>query len=92
MRLKCKALSCRQERPMPQIWLTYAELSELLKCELSDVRQAVSDNEWPQRRSGDGRMRVKLSPALAHQFMMSYAAMGDREHPADAAVEALREL
>jgi hypothetical protein len=75
---------------MPQIWLTYAELSELLKCDLSDVRQAVTDNEWPQRKSGDGRMRVKLSPALAHQFMMSYAAMGGREHPAYDAIEALQ--
>jgi hypothetical protein len=62
----------RKKRPTAQIWLTYSELSELLKCDLSDVRQVVTDNEWSQRRSSDGRLRVKLSPALAHQFMLNY--------------------
>jgi hypothetical protein len=63
-----------KEQPGAQIWLTYSELSGLLKCELSDVRQAVTDNGWSQRRSSDGRLRVKLSPALAHQFMLNYVA------------------
>jgi hypothetical protein len=67
-------LPTRKKRATAQIWLTYSELSELLKCELSDVRQAVTDNEWSQRRSSDGRLRVKLSPALAHQFMPNYVA------------------
>jgi hypothetical protein len=64
----------RTKQPTAQIWLTYAELSELLRCELSDVRQAVIDNEWSERRSSDGRPRAKLSPALAHQFMLNYVA------------------
>jgi hypothetical protein len=67
-------LPTRTKRPTAQIWLTYSELSELLKCELSDVRQSVTDNEWSQRRSSDGRLRVKLSPALAHQFMLNYVS------------------
>jgi hypothetical protein len=67
-------LALRKKRPTTQIWLTYSELSELLKCELSDVRRAVTENEWSERRSSDGRLRVKLSPALAHQFMMNYVA------------------
>jgi hypothetical protein len=62
----------RKQHPTAHIWLTYSELSELLNCELSDVRQAVTDNEWSQRRSHDGRLRVKLTPALAHQFMLNY--------------------
>jgi hypothetical protein len=63
-----------KEQPGAQIWLTYSELRGLLKCELSGVRQAVTDNGWSQRRSSDGRLRVKLSPALAHQFMLNYVA------------------
>jgi hypothetical protein len=63
-----------KELPGAQIWLTYSELSELLKCELSDLRQAVIDNEWSQRKSRDGLLRVKLSPALAHQYMLNYVA------------------
>jgi hypothetical protein len=80
-----------KEHPMPQIWLTYAELSDLLKCELSQVRQAVIDHSWSQRKSGDGRMRVKLSPALAHQFMMNYATNG-RDLSIEERIETLREL
>jgi hypothetical protein len=68
-----------EKQSTAQIWLTYSELSELLRCELSEVRQAVTDNEWSERRSSDGRLWAKLSPALAHQFMLNYAAGFGRE-------------
>jgi hypothetical protein len=58
---------------MPQIWLTYAELSDLLKCDASAVRRVVADQKWTRKKSEDGFTRVKLSPMLAHQFMLSYA-------------------
>jgi hypothetical protein len=74
LRAQHKLLDDLSKRTTAQIWLTYSELSELLKCELPDVRQAVIDNEWSQRRSSDGRLRVKLSAALAHQFMLNYVA------------------
>jgi hypothetical protein len=38
------------------------------------MRQVVIEHEWPGRRSGDGLTRVKLSPALAHEFMLNYAS------------------
>jgi hypothetical protein len=59
---------------MPQIWVTYEELSELLKRDASAVRRAVINSEWPRRRSSDGHTRVKLSPTLAHRFMLNYGA------------------
>jgi hypothetical protein len=91
--MRSTVVELRQERPMPQVWLTYAELSELLKCELSDVRQAVVDEDWAQRKSGDGHMRVKLSPTLAHEFMLRYAAMNERGTSTEDIVETtLREL
>jgi hypothetical protein len=75
---------------MPQIWLTYAELGDFLKCEAAEVRRVVTDQEWPQRKSGDGLMRVKLSPATAHHFMLSYAAKNDRQPASDDAIRQLR--
>jgi hypothetical protein len=77
---------------MPQVWLTYEELSELLQCASSEVRQAVIEHEWPRRRSGDGLTRVKLSPALAHEFMLNYAATMGGELSTNDMVDRLRRL
>jgi hypothetical protein len=77
---------------MPQIWLTNEELGKWLKCEMTDVRRAVTEHDWPRRRSGDGLTRVKLSPALAHEFMLNYAATTGGELSTDDMVERLRGL
>jgi hypothetical protein len=37
------------------------------------MRRVVADQKWTRKRSEDGFTRVKLSPVLAHQFMLSYA-------------------
>jgi hypothetical protein len=78
---------------MPQIWLTYEELAKMLKCDLvTEVRRAVIEHDWPRRKSGDGLTRVKLSPALAHDFMLHYAASNGGELSTDAMVDGLRDL
>jgi hypothetical protein len=77
---------------MPQVWLTYEELGELLHCESSEVRQAVIEHEWARRRSGDGLTRVKISPALAHEFMLKYASTTGGELSTDDMVDRLRGL
>jgi hypothetical protein len=77
---------------MPQVWLTYEELGNLLKCQSSEARRAVIEHEWPRRRSGDGVTRVKLSPALAHEFMLNYAATRRGELSTDEMVDRLRGL
>jgi hypothetical protein len=66
---------------MPQVWLTYEELGEMMKREPSEIRIAVIQNDWPRRRSGDGLVRVKLSPTLAHEFMLAYAALNGQTAP-----------
>jgi hypothetical protein len=73
---------------MPQIWLTLEELGEMLKCDPAEVRRAVLEHDWPRRRSGDGLTRVKLSPALAHDFMLKCATRKNRELANDDGVEA----
>jgi hypothetical protein len=59
---------------MPQVWLTYEELGELLQCESSEVRQAVIEHEWARRRSGDG---LTLR-ALPHQVWHGHERRGTR--------------
>jgi len=77
---------------MPQVWLTYEELGELMKCEPGEARTAVIKEEWSRRKSRDGFTRVKLSPSLAHQYMLNYAARFDRDPATDDMVNRLRGL
>jgi hypothetical protein len=77
---------------MPQIWLTYEELGKMLKCETAELRRSVIQHDRPRRRSGDGLTRVKLSPALAHDFMMNYAASNNGKLSTDDMVDGLRGL
>jgi hypothetical protein len=64
----------------------------MLKCEMTEARRAVIEHDWPRRKSGDGLTRVKLSPALAHSFMLNYAASNDGEMSTDDMVDRLRGL
>jgi hypothetical protein len=48
--LKGSKGSSTPEGPMPQIWLTYAELKDLLKCDESQVRRVVADQKWRRIR------------------------------------------
>jgi hypothetical protein len=72
---------------MPQIWLTLEELGKMLNCEPARVRRAVLKHDWPRRRGGDGLTRVKLSSALAHDFMRKYVTWNDGELATDHMIE-----
>jgi hypothetical protein len=59
---------------VPQVWLTYEELAEMFALDAQTVRSEVIAHGWPRRRCSDALTRVKLPPAAAHEYMVSYAA------------------
>jgi hypothetical protein len=66
------AETMEMECDMPQVWLSYDELSEFMGCTPTDARRGVIENQWPRRHSSDGLTRVKLPPDTAHQYMLDY--------------------
>jgi diaminopimelate epimerase len=58
---------------MAQIWLSYAELCDVIDCSTADVRDRVVDMGLDRRRSHDGLTRVKLTEQLAERFMVAFA-------------------
>jgi hypothetical protein len=58
---------------MPQVWVTYQELGELLDSNEHAARGRAIQCGWRRRECRDGLARVKLPPAMAHEYMMSYA-------------------
>jgi hypothetical protein len=68
---------------MPQVWVTYKELGQLLDCDASAAREKSIECGWRRRVCGDGLTRVKLSPALAHEYMLSYALAARRDAGVD---------
>ena len=45
---------------MPQIWMTYNELAQLLRCGLDEARRRVQHERLDCKKSRDGQTRVKL--------------------------------
>ena len=54
---------------MPQIWLTYEELSDQLGCAPQQARDGAIAAGWDRRRCSDGLTRVKLRPAVAAEYL-----------------------
>lgn len=54
---------------MPQIWLTYDELGELMDCDAVAARTIAVALPLDRRRSHDGRSRAKLNAALTDIFI-----------------------
>jgi hypothetical protein len=77
---------------MPQIWLTYTELGQLFNCNVLTARHAADRNSWPARRSSDGNIRVKLPPAAAHEFIISYARQCEERAPYAAGIVGMKPL
>lgn len=75
---------------MPQIWLTYEEVSRLFGCPVAVARANVITHGWPRRRCRDGETRVKLPAAAAHDFMVSYARSAEASVSTDEMVASLR--
>jgi hypothetical protein len=74
---------------MPQVWLTYEEAGRFFGCDADEARTQVSERGLSRRRSRDGLTRVKLDPAAAHEFMMTYATGAGMETATDAMVASL---
>jgi hypothetical protein len=78
---------------MPQLWLTYEELADLVRCSSEAAREGVAENGWPRRRCSDGQTRIKISSGLAHSYMLGYAArFGEIRQPAEGSVHELQAL
>ncbi|PZA13611.1 hypothetical protein DNX69_04465 [Rhodopseudomonas palustris] len=55
-------------RSVPQIWVTYDELAEIMGCDHAGAREAVAAIPLDCRKSRDGHTRAKLSPWLTELF------------------------
>jgi hypothetical protein len=54
---------------VPQIWLTYDELADLMNCDPAGARGAAAAIRLDRRKSRDGQTRAKLTPSLAEAFL-----------------------
>jgi hypothetical protein len=75
---------------MPQIWMTYGELADLMECGLAEASDHVRKERLDRKRSRDGHVRVKLNLTLMELFVARIRAASDQ--PLDQAVHDLRGL
>jgi uncharacterized membrane protein YccC len=75
---------------MPQIWMTYGELADLMECGLSQASDHVHSERLDRKRSRDGHVRVKLNLTLMELFVARIRAAADQ--PLDQAIHDLRGL
>jgi hypothetical protein len=54
---------------VPQIWLTYGELANLIGCDESAARATASSIPLDRRKSRDGHTRAKLNAQLTEIFV-----------------------
>ncbi|SIR34724.1 MULTISPECIES: hypothetical protein [unclassified Bosea (in: a-proteobacteria)] len=59
---------------MPQIWLTYDEMSEAFDIPRHVVRDTCAELGLARMRSSDGTTRARLSPGLMHQYLSTILA------------------
>ncbi|QPF83036.1 hypothetical protein IC762_25310 [Bradyrhizobium genosp. L] len=74
---------------MPQIWMTYREIADMLGCDEEIARAATMQRTLDRKRSRDGLTRVKLDSELTARFI---AAIRDADESLDQAVRALRNM
>jgi hypothetical protein len=54
---------------MPQIWLTYDELADVIHCGREEARGAAATIPLDRRKCHDGHTRAKLTPALTEAYL-----------------------
>jgi hypothetical protein len=54
---------------MPQIWMTYEELAEMLNCTVKEARERVHLDRLDCKISRDGNKRAKLSMTMICIFI-----------------------
>jgi hypothetical protein len=75
---------------MPQIWMTYGELADLMECGLAQASDHVRHHRLDRKKSRDGHVRVKLNLTLMELFVARIRATADRS--LDEAIRDLRGL
>lgn len=69
-----------REGGVPQLWLTYQEISEALGVGVDDARLVSIGRGWKRKRSRDGLARAQLPADLALAFFEAVVA---RHHAGD---------
>jgi hypothetical protein len=72
---------------MPQIWMTYDEIADLLGCDAGMARAMVIHRSLDRRKSRDGLTRTKLDLDWTARFI---AAIREADPALDQAVRELR--
>jgi hypothetical protein len=54
---------------MPQIWLTYDELADVMDCDPADARDNAIAIGLDRRKCHDGQTRAKLNALLTEAFL-----------------------
>jgi hypothetical protein len=73
---------------MPQIWMTYHEIADMLGCDPHMARNTTIERALDRKRSRDGLTRVKLDSDLTARFV---ADLRSADEALDQAVRALLE-
>ena len=79
---------------MPQIWMTYEEVADLLQCGTEGALARIKDDRLDRKISRDGHKRVKLNLALTGIFLerMRTPFAPVAVDPLDQAIEELRKM
>lgn len=72
---------------MPQIWMTYREIAELIGCRAEDARDHVLQRSLDRKRSRDGFTRAKLDAFWMAKF---YATIRNADAALDQAIRDLQ--
>jgi|GEM_PF-1601395 len=74
---------------MPQIWMTYHEIADMLGCDVETARAATIQRALDRKKSRDGMTRAKLDLELTASFI---SAIRDADAMLDQAVQELRNV
>ncbi|MCF8475530.1 MAG: hypothetical protein K9G60_00750 [Pseudolabrys sp.] len=74
---------------MPQIWMTYEEVADLLACGTDQALARIRNDRLDRKISHDGQKRVKLNLALIGLFLDQVRA---RTNPLDRAIADLQHV
>jgi hypothetical protein len=72
---------------MPQIWMTYDEIAELIGSDADAARAQAMHRSLDRRKSGDGLTRVKLDLEWTTRFI---AAIREADPALDQAIRQLQ--
>jgi hypothetical protein len=72
---------------MPQIWMTYREIADMLDCDADMARISTIQRALDRKKSRDGLTRVKLDPELTAKFI---EVIRDADADLDRAIHELR--